>query len=119
MSYISGRHVYYVNKEKDIYNLLPSLPHFYPKPIGLKIIKSNVISDDGTPYYTSNKNAPSSTWITMKAVGSIKEKMIISNMLSLNEMAPRVFDLIKIKIGHSYYFALIVEHVEGKTVTGH
>ena len=55
-----------------------------------------MISPDGTPYYSGTDAAPSSTKLAMKIVGGVKEKSVISNVLSEYNVAPRTYKLIKI-----------------------
>jgi hypothetical protein len=118
ISFEEGRHTIYLKRRSDIVKINDTLCKVYPHSFGLKIIKSQEISSDGTPYYTSYKLAPASNRISMHAVGSVKEKMVISNLLSMNLVAPRVYDLICLQSNRGKYFALIVQNINGKAVTG-
>ena len=113
-----GGHTIYLYRESDIRSISPGTIDIYPYPFGLKIIKSSDMSPDGTPYYTSNKVASASTPITMRAVGSVGEKMVLSNILSLRNVAPRVYDIVKLQSENATIFAMIVQHVSGQIVTG-
>ncbi len=113
-----GQHSIYIYRKVDILKINPTFFHFYPKPFGLKIIKSQEISFDGTPYYTSYKLAKGTNRISMRAVGSIKEKAFISNLLNLHNVAPKVYDIIKLIFGDRIYYAFVVQHIQGNTVTG-
>jgi hypothetical protein len=113
-----GRHSIYIYRQTDIQKVSPALIDFYPTVFGLKIIKSQEISFDGTPYYTSNKLAKATNRISMRAVGSMKEKAFISNLLNLHGAAPKVYDIIKLVFGDQIYFAFVVQHVQGYAVTG-
>lgn len=117
-SFQEGRHCVYLSDKDDLTRLLGDVVSNYPQPVGLKIIKSKEISPDGTPFYTSARNAPASNSITMRAVGSLLEKVIISNILSLSGFAPRVYDLIRFKISGCQFFGIIVQHIDGDQVTG-
>lgn len=119
VTYKSGRHSVYVSGESEIKKICDSLVQRYPQPFGIKIIKSQEISPDGTPFYTSSVLAPASTNWSMKAIGSVLEKGIVANLLHQEQVAPRVYDLIKLKSeGGSACFAQIVEHIEGPVVYG-
>jgi hypothetical protein len=113
-----GEHAVYLAREADIARINPELLERYPRPFGVKLIKASEISPDGTPYYTSAKIGSSSTPITMRAVGSIREKVAISNILSLHGVAPRVYDVIELRSGTATVFAMIVQHINGPTVRG-
>ena len=116
--FCEGRHTLYLYRESDIQRINPELISHYPHPFGLKIIKSQEMSPDGTPYYTSNKVARSSSLISMRAVGSVKEKTIISNILSLKNVAPKVYDIVKLQSDNMTVFAMVVQHIDGKILTG-
>jgi hypothetical protein len=118
IAYAEGHHTVYVHREEDVRRIHPSLAERYPQPFGLKIIKSREMAPDGTPYYTSHRIGPSSTPMTMRGVGSAREKMVISNLLSLRGVAPRTFDLIRLQSGAASAFALVVRHVGGEIVRG-
>ncbi|MEA3437076.1 MAG: hypothetical protein U9R43_11465, partial [Thermodesulfobacteriota bacterium] len=118
INFSEGRHSVYLSDPKAIERICPSITEIYPQPFGLKIIKSQQISSDGTPYYTSSRLAAASNAITMRAVGSVLEKVAISNLLNMYNVAPRVFDIVKIKNPRNAYWALVVQPVEGKVVTG-
>lgn len=109
-----GGHTFYLPPQHALRQVVPGLPHDYPHEVGIKLIKGREISDDGTPYYTSSRLAPGSTRFTMKAVGSIRDKMIVANILSLYEAAPRVYDLVMLRHGADSLFAMIIQHVKGK-----
>lgn len=113
-----GRHSFYLGHSSEIEKVCSSLNSFYPHPFGLKIIKSREISSDGTPYYTSKKLTPVSNAVTMRAVGSIYEKAVISNLLNLKNVAPRVYDVIRLKDDYYCYYAMVVQHINGSVVTG-
>ncbi len=113
-----GRHTFYLYRDNDIEKLSKKILSFYPYKIGLKIIKSAEISNDGTPYYTSSKVASRSSTITSRAVGSIREKMIISNILNLRGVAPRVYDIVRLRFKNRVAFAMVVQHIEGDILKG-
>lgn len=113
-----GRHCIYLFKKKDLQKILNSSFEKYPNRIGVKVIKNRQMSPDNTPYYTSSKNAHASNFITMRAVGSTLEKVMISNILSISGCAPRVYDLVYIKMGEYRFIGLIVQHIDGKIVSG-
>lgn len=116
----SGRHSVYIFRLEEIARINPVLLQRYPHPFGLKIIKSREMSaDSSTPYYTSRKLAPASSWFSMLAVGSVKEKIVISNLLYGEKVAPRVYDLLKLESADGgWQYALVVQHVAGPVVTG-
>jgi hypothetical protein len=115
----SGRHSVYINNIKDVAQINEEISHRYPQPFGLKIVKSREISPDGTVYYTSNKLAPATTWFSMVAVGSILEKIVISNLLHTECVAPRIYDIIKLESKDGgWQYAFVVQHIDGHTVTG-
>ncbi len=114
----AGRHAIYINVETILEEILLLLGRKYYNNVGLKIVKSLEMAQDGTPYYTSRKNAHGSNWLSMMAVGSLREKVIISNILSMQGVAPRVYDVIRLNIFGTEFFALIVENVGGGTIGG-
>ena len=73
---------------------------------------------DGTPFYCGLNASKTATKIIMTAVGSVEEKKIISNLLSEHHVAPRVYDLIKLKSDNNVIFGMVVEHIEGEVVNG-
>lgn len=114
-----GRHSIYLGDSDDIEQFCPGLLKRYPKGVGLKIVKSQAISNDSTPYYTSCKIAPASTWFSMRAVGSMLEKMTVSNLLYLEGVAPRVYDIVQLTTNQGIrHYAFVVEHVQGAVLTG-
>ena len=119
VGYKSGRHSAYLFGDCEISKINDELIGRYPKPFGLKIIKSRELSPDKTPYYTSAVLAPASTTWSMKAIGSVLEKSIIANLLNEEDVAPRVYDLIQLKSGNGVaYYGLIVQHIGGAVVHG-
>lgn len=115
----SGRHSVYLSQPKDIAQLCPELLTRYPLHFGLKIIKSRQVSSDCSVYYTSAELAPASTRFSMYAVGSVREKTVISNLLGAQSVAPLVYDLVKLESSDGgWQYAMIVEHVQGETLTG-
>ncbi len=114
----AGRHAIYIYEDTILEEILLLLGRKYNNSVGLKIVKSLEMAQDGTPYYTSRKNAHASNWLSMRAVGSLREKVIISNILSMQGVAPRVYDVIRLNIFGTEYFALIVENVGGGTIGG-
>ncbi len=115
----SGRHSIYIHNIKDIARINREISHRYPRPFGLKIVKSREVSPDGTVYYTSNKLAAASTWFSMVAVGSMLEKIVISNLLHTEWVAPLIYDIIKLKSGDGgWQYAFVVQHIDGHIVTG-
>jgi hypothetical protein len=120
LNFKSGRHSVYIYRPEDITRIHPALLQWYPHPFGLKIIKSREMASDSTPYYTSRHLAPASSWFSMFAVGSMKDKMVISNLLASEEVAPRVYDLLKLESEDGgWQYALVVEHMDEGVVTGH
>jgi len=117
-SFQEGRHCIYLSDKNDLVRLLGDVLSDYPKKIGLKIVKSREISPDGTPFYTSSRNAPASNYITTRAVGSLLEKAIISNILSLSGFAPRVYDVICLGLAECHFFGFVVQHIDGDQVRG-
>ena len=113
-----GRHCIYISKKDSLAKINRELHGKYPCQVALKIIKSREISGDDTPYYTSRENAPASNWITIRAVGSVLEKIIISNLLHNFDCAPRVYDLVRLEYDNSVLYALVVQHIDGKVVHG-
>ncbi len=115
----SGRHSIYIDNPKDIEKINRKILDCYPCNVGLKISKSREISPDSTPYYTSCKLAPASTWFSMIAVGSLLEKTVISNLLHEEGLAPRVYDLVRLEAEDgSCQYGLIVQPVTGEVVVG-
>ncbi len=117
INYSEGRHSIYINR-KIIPSVCSGISDFYPHPCGVKIIKGSERSPDGTVYYTSAKLAPASNSVTMRAVGSVLEKSILSNLLNIHGVAPRVYDLAKIRIGNDCYQAMVVQDIRGQIVRG-
>ncbi|MEM7125476.1 MAG: class I SAM-dependent methyltransferase [Chloroflexota bacterium] len=113
-----GEYVVYLHETSCIQAINPDFEQLYPHPFGLKFFKSSDISPDGTPYYTSPKISSAATAVTMRAVGSIQDKMRISNILSLRGVAPRVYDIVKFESGDVVVFAQVVQHIDGAIVTG-
>lgn len=118
LKYNQGRHCLYVSDKADLQKIVPGLTEHYPCRIALKIVKSQEISLDGTPYYTSRKTAPATNFISMLAVGTVLEKVVISNILATFACAPRVYDLIRLTFADVCYYALVVEHIGGDSITG-
>lgn len=118
VAFAEGHHTVYVHREDDLRRIHPGLLERYPQPFGLKIVKSGEIAPDGTPYYTSHRIGPSSTPMTMRGVGSVREKMVISNVLSLKGVAPRVYDVVRLRSGAATAYAMVVRHVAGDVVRG-
>jgi hypothetical protein len=119
LAVFQGRHTVYIASKNDIDRISAGLRERYWQQFGVKIIKSRQMAVDGTPYYTSSQLAPASTWFSMFAVGSVAEKMVVSNLLHLEGVAPRVIDLVKFESHDgTWRYAQIVEHVGNKVVTG-
>ena len=113
-SVLEGRHSIYLHAVSDIEEFCPSILGQYPVGFGLKIVKSQMISKDTTPYYTSTKNAPASTWFSMRAVGTMLEKMTVSNVLCLDGVAPRVYDIVRLTTNQNgLLYAFVVHHIAG------
>jgi len=114
--FCEGGHTIYLYRKSDIRSINREMFNLYPHPFGLKIIKSPDMSPDGTPYYTSSKTARASSPITMRAVGSVAEKMVLSNILSLRNVAPRVYDTMRLQSGDVTVFSMVVQHIDGQAV---
>lgn len=55
----------------------------------------------------------------MRAVGSVLEKVVVSNLLNSENIAPRVYDLIILQNNkNAFHFALVVQHIDGPIVYG-
>ncbi|MCK5664519.1 MAG: hypothetical protein KAI17_13600, partial [Thiotrichaceae bacterium] len=119
IKYKSGRHSIYIESLDDIAKINPDITKRFPFPVALKLIKSQELSPDKTPYYTSHKLAPASTWFSMVAVGSMLEQAVVSNLLNEKGVAPRVYDIIRLEARDgSWRFAYVVQPIKGKVVTG-
>jgi len=119
ISYKSGRHSVYISERSDLKKINRELVGRNLPPYGLKIFKSRELSPDGTPYYTSKILAPASTYCSMKAVGNVSEKVVVSNLLHTEGVAPRVYDLVILEGENEVrYHAYIVQHVAGSVVHG-
>jgi len=119
ISYKSGRHSVYISEKADLEKINRELIDRNLPAYGLKILKSRELSPDETPYYTSRILAPASTYCSMRAVGSVFEKVIVSNLLHAEGVAPRVYDLVVLKSENGVcYYAFIVQHIEGPVVHG-
>lgn len=119
ISYKSGRHSIYISDQSDLNKISGALVGRCLPAYGIKLFKSRELSPDGTPYYTSNILAPASTSWSMRAVGNISEKAVVSNLLHGAGVAPRVFDLIALEDENgTRHHAFIVQHVEGPVVHG-
>lgn len=115
----SGRHSVYIESYEDIAKINPELTDKYPDSVALKLIKSQEISPDTTPYYTSHKLAPASTWFSMVAIGSMLEQAVVSNLLSEQNVAPRVYDIVHFRSeSGSWRYAFVVQPIIGEVVTG-
>ena len=116
---LSGRHSVYVGDKRHIDKINAAISGAYPEKIGLKIIKSRQLSPDGTPYYTSSELAQASTYWSMRAVGSMAEKVVVSNLLHSENSAPRVYDLIKLQSANgAFHYAFVVQHIDGEIIHG-
>lgn len=113
-----GEFAVYISDQNDIEKISPGLANYYPYSFGMKLIKSQIISPDGTPFYCGTDTSKTATPTIMKIVGSVNDKRIISNILSEHHIAPRVYDIVKFKSSYCDVFALIVEHIEGDVVIG-
>lgn len=119
INFKSGRHSIYIENIEDIKKINKKLYDIYPRPFGLKIIKSRELSPEGTVYYTSSKLASASTWFSMVAVGNMLEKIVISNILHSESVAPRIYDIIRLESADGgWQYAFVVQHIDGKIVTG-
>ena len=113
-----GEFAVYISNQHDIENLSPGLIDRYPYNVGLKLIKSQTISSDGTPFYCGTDASKTATSTMMRIVGSVNDKKVISNILSEHHVAPRVYDVVKFRSSNYDIFAMIVEHIDGGVVTG-
>jgi len=119
ITFKSGRHSVYIDSPTDITKISLELIDRYPVPFALKLIKSQEISPDFTPYYTSNRLAPASTWFSMVAVGSMLEQSVVSNLLHEQGVAPRVYDIVRLESQKGdWCYGYIVQPITGDVVTG-
>lgn len=118
ISFKEGEFALYISNTSGIEKISSGLIDFYPHQIGLKLIKSQTLHPDGTPFYCGIDASNTSTKSIMNAVGSVNEKKIISNILSEYSVAPRTYDLIKLKSGQNIIFGMVVEHIDGEVVLG-
>ena len=115
----SGAHAVYIHEQDDIEKLCPELLGRYPQPFGIKIIKSRSPAPDGTVYYTSTQLKAYTTPLSMRVVGSVREKLSIGNILSMHGVASRVYDLIWLEHSDTApLMAIVVEHASHESVTG-
>jgi hypothetical protein len=113
-----GEFALYLSSKNGIEKIILGLSARYPHRIGLKLIKSQTLHSDGTPFYCGIDASKTSTKSIMTAVGSVYEKKIISNILSEHGVAPKTYDLIKLKSGNDIIFGMVVEHIDGEVVLG-
>lgn len=119
IKFIEGTHLLYVFRKRDIATINEDLVKNYPGSIGMKIFFSTERSSDGSVYYISNRFFCNNSYsFYTKSVGSIKEKMVISNIFSISNMAPLVYDIINLKYQDILLQAMVVEHIKGKVVHG-
>ena len=119
MKYREGCHLTYIYRKEDIEKINKNLIKTYPERFGLKIFFSTDIASDGSVYYISNRHyCDNRNAMYTKSVGTIKEKMVISNILSISGMAPRVYDIITLKYKNILLQAMVVEHIEGSLAQG-
>ena len=71
ISFREGEFALYVSNTGDIEKFLPGLKDRYPYRIGVKLIKSQSIHSDGTPFYCGLDASKTATKIIMTAVGSV------------------------------------------------
>lgn len=117
-SYKEGEFALYIEDENIINSINDEIQSKYPYDTALKIIKSQEISKDGTPYYCGSEVSEASTYIVKIAIGSVLEKAIISNLLSEYNVTPRVYDIVKICSGNSCLYAMVVQPIKGEFVYG-
>ncbi len=113
-----GEFAVYISNQNDIEKISPGLASYYPYSFGVKLIKSQIISSDGTPFYCGTDASKTATPTIMRAVGSVNDKRVISNILSEHHVAPRVYDIVKFRSSDHDIFAMIVEHIDGEVVVG-
>lgn len=119
ITYKSGRHSVYIESYEDIAKINPEITQKYPYPVALKLIKSQELAPDATPYYTSRRLAPASTWFSMVAIGSMFEQAVVSNLLNDRNVAPRVYDIVHLQSeSGSWRYAYVVQPIKGEVVTG-
>lgn len=115
----SGKHAAYIHEPADIEKLSRGLSRAYPQPFGLKIFKSVSRSPDGSVYYTSTKTSAYTTPLAMWTVGSVKEKLVVGNILHQCGVTPRVYDLVNLEHPDGPTLtALVTEHAGHELVTG-
>ncbi len=115
----SGKHAAYIHEPTDIEKLSPGLSKAYPQPFGLKIFRSLSRSPDGSVYYTSTRNSAYTTPLAMWTVGSVREKLVVGNILHQHGIAPRVYDLVNLEHPDGPTLtALVTEHVGHELVRG-
>lgn len=88
------------------------LSSYYPPNVGLKILK-NVGPVEGTPYLFGSGHSK----LQQALLHSTHQLMLVANVLHLEGIGPRIYDLVELQMGSITWAAFIVEDVSGNPPT--
>lgn len=107
-SYGEGSHAIYLPPESVQLTAFKSLTEDYPSDAGLKILK-NPGGVDETGYLLGRAKGDSRIQVGM--VHSHKHLSLVANLLHVNSIGPRLYDLVNLKCGDQMWTTYVVQDV--------
>jgi len=111
VAYNEGRFTFYFSPVVKNKLLGDALSRFYPEKIGLKILKDfNPVQNS---HYVTAKLLHSASRIGMHNLPAPTEQVAVANTLWINNLGPRVYDLVELQTKGSTLSCFVVEHIDG------
>ena len=114
ISYREGGHAVYLSPKEVSGTAFKFGLSDYPADAGLKIVK-NPGGVDGNGYIAGRTKGDSSIHLGM--VHGHRHLTLVANLLYLNELGPRLYDLLEFECGNHLWTAYVIQHVCGHVPT--
>jgi hypothetical protein len=112
LAYNTGGHAVYLPPETLEKTPLRELSNYYPPNSGLKIIKHpGGISDSVYVYKDEGESR-----LHLKLIHNLRHLTLVANLLHVNGIGPRLYDLVELDCNNHLWTAFVVEHI-AKPVT--
>ncbi len=114
VSFSEGSHATYLPPESFNQTAFRSLAANYPGDAGLKIMKNPGSVDDST--YVVGR-AKGDSRIQLGMVHGHRYLSLVANFLHLNDVGPRLYDLVNLRFDDQLWTAYVVQDVQGRCPT--
>ena len=107
LSYGAGGHAVYLPPETIEATPLRELTNYYPSNAGLKIVKHPGGLAESVYVYKGEGESR----LHLKLIHNLRHLTLVANLLHVNNVGPRLYDLMELQCDNNLWTAFVVEHV--------